>query len=271
MNKLNLTFGAVILFSVAACQQTVDVEKETAEIKQVLQNSAKAWHSRDMETMTTLWVHDDKSVRMAAARGGAGMTEGWGNLEARYTNAFKNNPDPSPNTENFSNYRIKVQPTMAYVILDNAITNPDGDTLNTRVHTYVLEKVGGQWKIAVLSTVGVASYENVARNREASSAYHRFIPEDIDGLLADDFVGHNEHSRFKWNKEDHKNYWSTNQHAASDTIYYQVANGNWVATLFERNMKWNGKDVNAQVMHFKRFEDGKIAEIFEFADSKQWE
>jgi len=36
-------------------------------------------------------------------------------------------------------------------------------------------------------------------------------------------------------------------------------------------MTYQGKDVEVEAMQFKRFEDGKIAEIWEFYDTKQIE
>ena len=81
----------------------------------------------------------------------------------------------------------------------------------------------------------------------------------------------NTQGRFTWTKENHQNYWTENKGAAQDSIYRQLAQGNWVATMFMRKMNWKGKDVEFESMHFKRFENGKIAEIFEFGDSKQAE
>ena len=99
----------------------------------------------------------------------------------------------------------------------------------------------------------------------------QLVRDDIEGILTDDFIGRNEKSRFTWTKENHQNFWTENKGAAQDSIYRQMAQGNWVATMFMRKMNWKGRDIEAESMHFKRFEDGKIAEMFEFGDSKQRE
>jgi len=39
-----------------------------------------------------------------------------------------------------------------------------------------------------------------------------------------------------------------------------------VATRFFREMDWQGKRIKFEAMQFKRFEDGKIAEIWEYGD-----
>jgi len=51
----------------------------------------------------------------------------------------------------------------------------------------------------------------------------------------------------------------------------KIAEGDWVATRFYRTVDYNGKRIVVEVMHFKRFEDGKIAEIWEYADTGQIE
>jgi len=271
MNKFVIVLTTVIFFVGISCEQKIDVGKEQDAIKAVLEKSSKAWSDRDFESIASVWIQDETSTRIGATNGSFGITQGWDGQEARYKTFFENNPEPSANKEIFSNYRMKVYNESAWVILDNTIVNSDGETLNKAMHTYILEKVNNQWKIAALSTVGVTSYENVERNLNTSATYHKLNPEDINNILTDDFIGRNEHSRHTWTKENHQNYWSNNKGTATDTIFYQVANGNWVATMFERRAKMNGRDIQGQGMHFKRFENGKIAEIWEFGDSRQWE
>ena len=116
-----------------------------------------------------------------------------------------------------------------------------------------------------------SSYEIAENNLATSETYHKLNPDDIDDILTDDFIGRNEKSRFTWTKENHVNFWTNNMGAAQDSIYGQLAEGNWVATMFIRKMNWKGKDIEAEAMHFKRYDNGKIAEIWEFGDSKQRE
>jgi predicted ester cyclase len=56
-----------------------------------------------------------------------------------------------------------------------------------------------------------------------------------------------------------------------DSIFYHIAEGDWVATRFVRTAEYQGDTVKFEAMHFKRFENGKIAEIWEYGDSKQVE
>lgn len=111
---------------------------------------------------------------------------------------------------------------------------------------------------------------DLQKNKETAAKYHKLNPSDIDVILTENFIGRNEKSRFTWNRENHRNYLS-NGKFKTDSIFSQIAEGNWVATRFVRTMELNGDTVKIEAMHFKRFENGKIAEIWEYADTKQVE
>jgi ketosteroid isomerase-like protein len=108
------------------------------------------------------------------------------------------------------------------------------------------------------------------KNKEIAVKYHNLNPDDIETILSTNFIGRNEKSRFTWNKENHREYLSNGIYKV-DSIFYQIAEGDWVATRFLRNMEYNGDTVKVEIMHFKRFENGKIAEIWEYCDTKQVE
>jgi hypothetical protein len=110
----------------------------------------------------------------------------------------------------------------------------------------------------------------IQKNKEIAVKYHELNPNDIDIILTDNFIGRNEKSRFTWNREDHRKY-LTNGTYKEDSIFNQIAEGNWVATRFFRKGEWQGDTVKYEMMQFKRFENGKISEIWEYGDSKQLE
>ena len=122
----------------------------------------------------------------------------------------------------------------------------------------------GSWKIVL--TLGSDLGEG---NKKTAALYHKLNPDDIDALLTDDFIGRNEKDRMTWTKEQHRNYWTNNRDIATDRIRHQVAEGDWVATWFSRTGEWEGEPTTWEMMHFKRFEDGKIAEIWEYGDPSQ--
>ena len=107
-------------------------------------------------------------------------------------------------------------------------------------------------------------------NKNTAALYHELKPENVDLILTEGFFGQNEKGRHTWDRENHHRYLSNGRYKR-DSIFYQVAEGDWVATRFFREMLWNGDTVKFEGMHFKRFEEGKIAEIWEYADSQQIE
>jgi predicted SnoaL-like aldol condensation-catalyzing enzyme len=126
---------------------------------------------------------------------------------------------------------------------------------------------------ALLLFAGIAFSQDKAdleRNKKVATIYHELKAENVDAILTEDFIGRNEKGRHTWNREDHRNYLS-NGNYKKDVILNQVAEGDWVATRFERTMDWNGRRVTGEMMQFKRFENGKIAEIWEYGDPGQVE
>jgi hypothetical protein len=126
--------------------------------------------------------------------------------------------------------------------------------------------------ILILTFACTNSQKNneIQKNKEIAAKYHQLNPDDIDIILTDNFIGRNEKSRFTWNRENHRQY-LTNGIYKEDSIFYQIAEDNWVATRFFRKGELQGDTVKYEKMHFKRFENGKIAEIWEYGDPSQVE
>ncbi|MGW8317025.1 MAG: nuclear transport factor 2 family protein [Bacteroidales bacterium] len=122
----------------------------------------------------------------------------------------------------------------------------------------------GEWKL--VATIATDIGEG---NKLVSARYHELDPGNMDEILTEDFIGRNEKSRMTWTLEQHKNFWSSNTVDAKDVIYRQIAEGDWVATWFKRTWIQDGNPLEYEMMHFKRFENGKIAELWEYGDSRQ--
>jgi hypothetical protein len=110
--------------------------------------------------------------------------------------------------------------------------------------------------------------KEVEKNKAIAAKYHELNPDNIDAILTENFIGRNEKGRHTWNRENHRKY-LTNGSYKVDSVFYQIAEGNWVATRFFRRGEYKGDTVVVELMHFKRFENGKIAEIWEYGDSRQ--
>ena len=112
---------------------------------------------------------------------------------------------------------------------------------------------------------------SVEENKRVARKYHDLNPDEVEEILTPDFIGRSS-AGFTWNQERHKQSWSKEEwRALKDTIHEQIAEGEWVATRFTRSGPWEGRHIEVDVMQFKRFEDGKIAELWEVGDRKQLE
>ena len=268
--KMNfIALFTIIFFAGTSCQEKIDIEKEKEAIIAVIETETDAFLSKDFERLAATYVQDETNIRLSANKSGYNFYVGWEELGSLFKEYIENNPDPSKDTYEKTNYKIKVYMKSAWVINDETVYDSDGEIRMMMIEVRFLEKVNGEWRIVYLSVVDTISYDKVEKNIQTSAKYHKLDPEDINDILTDDFIGRNEKSRHTWDKESHKNYWSNNPMAATDTIYHQIADGNWIATRFLRKMNRQGKEVEGEVMHFKRFENGKIAEIWEYGDSKQ--
>ena len=268
--KMNfIALFAFIFFTGTSCQEKIDIEKEKEAIIAAIENETNSHLARNIDQHSKSFLQDASLVMLFAGKEGYEYSDGWENISSEYKEYYEGSPSPSTDKYQFTNYKIKVYKESAWAVYDEIQHNSEGEFLGKNNSVRILEKVDGEWKIVYLSFVISTSYDKVEHNIQTSAKYHKLDPEDINDILTDDFIGRNEKSRFTWTKEDHQNYWSNNPRTATDSIFHQIADGNWVATRFQRNMNWQGKDVEFESMHFKRFENGKIAEIWEYGDTKQ--
>jgi ketosteroid isomerase-like protein len=111
-------------------------------------------------------------------------------------------------------------------------------------------------------------------NKEIARKYHDLKPEDVDRILAPNFVGRHRSKpgggyTHTWDRESHRKYLSEYLGKQKDTIHEMIAEGDWVATRGTRRMVWKGREISTDAMQFKRFANGKIVEIWEYFDSRQ--
>ena len=105
----------------------------------------------------------------------------------------------------------------------------------------------------------------IEENKRVARLYHDLNHDDVEEILTPEFTGHHP-TGYSWTREDHKEF-VTND--LTDTIHEQIAEGEWVATRFRRTGTVGTNPIDVEIMHFKRFKDGKIAEVFEHFESKQ--
>jgi len=109
---------------------------------------------------------------------------------------------------------------------------------------------------------------SVEENKKVARMYHDLNPDDVEKILTPDFIGRHP-TGFTWNRDAHKPYCSSRR-GTKDIIHQQIAEGEWVATRFTRpDMMYQDRQGDFEIMHFKRFEDGKIAEIWELGHVRE--
>ena len=263
---------SAIFFTGTSCENNIDIEKEKAAIIAVIEEETDAFYDRDYARLAAAHVQDETNIRMDVGRYGYAVSEGWdSNLLKEF---FKDNPEPVTNSEKKSNFKIKVYDGTAWAVYDNHVYNADGELQNKSIHVQFLEKTDGRWQIDFMSIVNTTSFDQAEENGRIATLYHELNPDNVDEILTDEFIGHWENDRFIWKKEDHRGFLSSNAAIDSnisvkDSIYNQVVAGNWAATRFVRSGSYQGRNMNVQMMQFKRFRNGKIAEIYEYFDSRQ--
>lgn len=267
-----ITLITLVIFAGTSCEQKIDIEKEKAAIIAVIEEETNAFYDRDYERLAATHVQDETNTRLDVGRYGYTFNEGWD--DSFLKEYFEENTEPVANYEKKTNYKIKVYQGTAWAEYENDAYNSEGELQNKSIHVQFLEKVDGQWKIDYMSIVNTTSFDQADENGRIASLYHELKPENVDEILTDDFIGHWENDRFTWKKEDHRGFLTNNADTnnninVKDSIYNQVVGGNWVATRFERSGTYQGRNMGVQMMQFKRFQDGKIAEIYEYFDSRQ--
>jgi len=272
MKRLFILFST-LLMGFFACNTTVNVEKEKEAIKAVIEEEKDGYFARDVARMGETWVHDSSARKVYFSADGIMYLNGWNEVDEDHKTGAES--EIWNNAENvkaeFSDFEFNIHGKTALVFHKTTWTGLlYGEELNVvqkRILHFV--QVNGTWKYDLMAMYNIPE-GNAGENKKTAAIYHELDAENIDMILTGDFIGQTEKGRHTWNREDHRTY-LTNGTYKRDSIFHQVAEGNWVATRFFRDMLWNGDTVQVEAMHFKRFEDGKIAEIWEYGDTKQIE
>ena len=78
MKKLIVFLSVVVLFSLNACTEKINLEAEKEKARTVLEQYHKALEIEDMEMISTLYAHDDDIVQF----NDGGNVIGWGVMKS---------------------------------------------------------------------------------------------------------------------------------------------------------------------------------------------
>ena len=85
MKKLIVFLSVVVLFSLNACTEKINLEAEKEKARTVLEQYHKALEIEDMEMISTLYAHDDDIVQF----NDVGKVIGWEVIKADFQNWFE--------------------------------------------------------------------------------------------------------------------------------------------------------------------------------------
>jgi len=265
--------SALLILGAYSCTPILDTDRDKEAIKAIIEEEKNAYFARDAARMGETWMHDDNSHKLYISQSELEFLSGWNEVDGDHNKSAESEMwDNVKNLEvQFSDYDFNFYDNAALVFCNTTWTGLYyGEVLNVvqkRILHFV--KTNGKWKFDLTAIYRIPD-EDIEGNKKTAAIYHELNPENIDKIFTEDFIGRNEKSRHTWNRENHRDYLSNGVYKR-DSIFHQVAEGNWVTTRFFREMLWNGDTVKFEGMHFKRFKDGKIAEVWEYADSQQAE
>jgi hypothetical protein len=147
-----------ILFAIS-CQEKVDYKKEKAAIIAVIEGETEAFFDRDIDRLASFHIQDDSNIRLTATKSGYTYDVGWDKIESFFLDYFENVMGPGEHYEVKENYRIKIYDKSAWVAYDNYYYNSDDELLSTSIHTQILEKVDGDWKLVFYTSIYNSTWE----------------------------------------------------------------------------------------------------------------
>jgi hypothetical protein len=262
-----------LLIAGYSCNKVVNKDKQIEAIKAVIEEEKEGYLDQDAATMGASWTQNENSRRLYLSRDGIQEVSGWSEIdEENKKNAASDMWYHADGVNaQFSDYEFVLYGNTAMVYCTTTWSGfYHGRKLNAKQKRILhFVKENGEWKYDLMAIYGIPD-GNEAENRKTAALYHELKEENIDKILTEDFIGRSEKDRHTWDRESHHSYLGNGVYKR-DSIFRQVAEGNLVATRFFRETDYQGKRIKVEIMHFKRFEDGKIAEIWEYGDSQQVE
>lgn len=137
-----ITFSSTCVFS-----QKDKLTTDELAIKMVIEAESEHFWGRDLKAWKQNWVHKDYVIWRAASRDGVRQYNGWKAWYNEVKNLFKESPDPMPYEGKVEklNYNFRIYGDGAWVSFEQL------DEGTRTFETRIMEKVNGQWRIAMVS------------------------------------------------------------------------------------------------------------------------
>ena len=170
MKKYTLIILFFTMIFTISCKEKVDYEKEKTAIIQVLEAETEAFFDKDIDRLASYHIQDESNIRLTATKSGYTYDVGWDKIESFFLDYFENVMGPGEYYEVKKNFKIKIYDESAWAAYDNFYYNSDDELLSTSIHTQILEKVNGEWKIVFYTSIYNSTWEEEVANGQESNA-----------------------------------------------------------------------------------------------------
>jgi hypothetical protein len=141
-------------FLLQSCKPKVDVEKEKAAIKAVIDGETQAYADKNSTAIKELYIQDDNQVRAGVSGSNLVVMQGWSKFTPFDSLKFYDYKDVKFKHDFIA---IKVVDNFAWAIFTHTWSEVAAGVPNQGkdLQTMVLEKVEGKWKISCFVTANI--------------------------------------------------------------------------------------------------------------------
>ncbi len=158
MKKLIYLSWALILMSIIACTEKINIEKEEDAIKNVIEEEKNAFINQDSVRVSTLWVHKPSSLKIYMTEDGPIEFLGWDKIfEHDKENMSEFSSDNKNTSLIFSDYLFNIYNNNAWLTLK---ATWDGIYKGEKMHLeqkriLAFEKIEGKWKYTLMAIYNI--------------------------------------------------------------------------------------------------------------------
>jgi hypothetical protein len=158
----------------------IDIKQEEVAIKTVLEAETKAFHDGNTEGVRAAWRFTPQTRAAATTLAGQTLFANSGDQLRQYYTDLK----PNNNTFSNTNYVIKINNggNAASVAYDQTTMDKEGKTLYLSHEFRNMDKVGGAWKIALLSSHQYKAEADVSKTQPKSDYGQPIQKENMLGI-----------------------------------------------------------------------------------------
>jgi len=149
MKKYFLSLAAVFIIIAVSCEEKIDIVKETAAVKAVINGETEAFINRDSAKVFGYYLKDEAQTRVQVSRDTFYINKGWKDLHSRFQEV-----DWSAKTPGYKFAKefieVKIMEESAWAVYKETHTI-EADGVVTKYNlllTMVLQKEEEDWKIS---------------------------------------------------------------------------------------------------------------------------